>query len=63
MAAGRPRKAASTSRLLKLLIPLPLSFVITNQGLIIQSIDLDRHWREIGGEDEHCLHRVIVQKP
>ena len=51
---GRPYRTDSS-------VPLsPLRLVVTHQRLIVQAIDLDRHWAEVCRQNEERRHRLIV---
>ena len=41
----------------------PFRFVVADQYLVVQSIDLHRHRAKIGGKVEHAGQRFVVQKP
>src|ERR1700691_3352717 len=44
-------------------LPLaPLAFVVTNERLVIELVDLDGDLRHVGGHHEHRGERVLVEK-
>src|SRR6185503_4341026 len=71
-AKGTPRNEARISRLLNVvvikhelhasLVPPPFAFVISNERLVIETVDLHRHWSNVTRQREHRCQRLIVQK-